>query len=84
MAFEPTFRSSLGLLSSIARATAVTWTERIERLYRARRNRRAITNLAEWDDRMLKDIGLTRGEVLGTLGVAYDDDPSRLLQRPLR
>jgi uncharacterized protein YjiS (DUF1127 family) len=78
----PTKGSSFEFLAYILRAAALTVIDRVQRLHSARRNRRAIINLAEWDDRMLKDIGLSRSEVLGTLGVAYDDDPSRLLRRP--
>lgn len=48
----------------------------------ARRNRRAIVELVECDDRMLKDIGLSRSIVDGALTVGFGEDPSALLRRP--
>jgi uncharacterized protein YjiS (DUF1127 family) len=48
---------------------------------RARRNRRTITELAEYDDRTLKDIGLSRSAVEGALAVGFGEDPSALLTR---
>src|SRR5882757_9503583 len=50
-------------------------------LLQARRNRRAIMSLAHCDEGMLKDIGLTRSEVVGTLSVGFGEDPSALLRR---
>ena len=35
------------------------------------RHRREIRNLAEFDDRMLSDIGLTRSEVMGALAEPF-------------
>ncbi|MBR0664630.1 DUF1127 domain-containing protein [Roseomonas hellenica] len=51
------------------------------KLLEARRNRRAIRRLAACEDRMLKDIGLSRSQVMGALEARYDEDPSRLLQQ---
>lgn len=51
------------------------------RILEARRNRRAIRHLAACEDRMLKDIGLSRSQVTGALEAGYDEDPSLLLQR---
>lgn len=48
----------------------------------ARRNRRAVGELAECDERMLKDIGLNRAVVEGALAAGFDQDPSALLRRP--
>jgi uncharacterized protein YjiS (DUF1127 family) len=42
-------------------------------------NRRAVTGLLEWDDRALKDIGLTRADVRLALGLPLPEDPSRRL-----
>ncbi len=42
-------------------------------------NRSSVTTLATWDDRMLKDIGLTRGDVDGALSQPWHRDPSREL-----
>ncbi|MDJ1160012.1 DUF1127 domain-containing protein [Chelatococcus sp. SYSU_G07232] len=46
------------------------------RLWRAWRNRLAVRNLAEFDDRTLKDIGLTRSDVDGALAEPLFRDPS--------
>jgi uncharacterized protein YjiS (DUF1127 family) len=43
------------------------------------RNRRETRRLAEFDDRMLSDIGLTRADVEGALAGPLWDDPSRHL-----
>lgn len=46
------------------------------RAVRALAHRRAVKRLADLDDRMLKDIGLTRGEVHGALASPLFADPS--------
>jgi uncharacterized protein YjiS (DUF1127 family) len=46
---------------------------------RALRNRKAVGKLAEMDARQLKDIGLTRGQVIGALQVSFLHDPSAAL-----
>ena len=48
---------------------------------RALSNRREVTRLLASDDRMLKDIGLTRSEVAGVLDGPLYRDPSVLLAR---
>jgi len=48
----------------------------------ARRHRRAIAELAECDEYMLHDIGLSRSAVEGALCVSFAEDPSILLERP--
>lgn len=42
--------------------------------------RREVTQLLELDDRMLKDIGLSRSDVAGALASAWANDPSILLR----
>jgi uncharacterized protein YjiS (DUF1127 family) len=44
------------------------------------RNRRAVMTLLDWDDRALRDIGLTRGDVRLALGMPFREDPSARLQ----
>ncbi|MBF9231786.1 DUF1127 domain-containing protein [Microvirga alba] len=50
-------------------------------LARALRHRREIMNLAEFDDRMLKDIGLVRSDVEGALAEPIVRNPSSVLVR---
>jgi uncharacterized protein YjiS (DUF1127 family) len=42
-------------------------------------NRRAAQDLAEWDARALKDIGLTQADVRGALALPLYEDPTMLL-----
>jgi uncharacterized protein YjiS (DUF1127 family) len=44
--------------------------------WRAMRNRRAVARLVEWDAAMLRDIGLTEGDVRSALATPFGDDPS--------
>lgn len=48
---------------------------------RALQHRHEIRHLAEFDDRMLKDIGLVRGDVEGALSESLFHDPSWVLVR---
>ena len=48
---------------------------RIARLRMAIRNRRSVKLLVTWDDRMLNDIGLTRGDVVSAMSGPIGDDP---------
>jgi uncharacterized protein YjiS (DUF1127 family) len=50
-------------------------------LFKALRHRREVGGLAQLDDRLLKDIGLTRGDVRGALAGPAFRDPSVLLVR---
>ena len=49
--------------------------ERLARLRTAIRNRRSVKQLVTWDDRMLNDIGLTRGDVVSAMSGSIGDDP---------
>jgi uncharacterized protein YjiS (DUF1127 family) len=48
-------------------------------LVTAARNRSAVKSLAELDDHALKDIGLTRSDVIGALAEPFYRDPSEVL-----
>lgn len=61
------------------RVATVSVGQRVARLSRAIANRMAVRELAQLDDHALKDIGLTRSDVQGALGVSWTDDPSRVL-----
>jgi uncharacterized protein YjiS (DUF1127 family) len=50
-------------------------------LFHAFQDRREVMNLAELDERMLKDIGLTRGDVIGALAEPIHHNPSWVLVR---
>ena len=49
---------------------------RLAAVWGAARNRRSIARLLEWDDHMLRDIGLTPGDVRSALATPLGDDPS--------
>lgn len=40
------------------------------------KSRRQVARLLEWDDHMLRDIGLTQGDVYCAMAAHVDDDPS--------
>ncbi|MBN8996804.1 MAG: DUF1127 domain-containing protein [Rhizobiales bacterium] len=48
-------------------------------IVRAARNRRSVAKLLEWDERMLRDIGLTPGDVHAAMALRVSEDPSRKL-----
>lgn len=50
-------------------------------LAKAFKDRREVMNLAEFDERMLKDIGLTRGDVVSALAEPIHHRPSWVLVR---
>lgn len=54
---------------------------RTAKIARAVVNRLAVRELAHCDERMLKDIGLTRSDVVAALDVGLTEDPSVRLRR---
>lgn len=54
---------------------------RVAAVWQAAKNRREVNRLAEWDERMLRDIGLTRNDVTSALASKFGDDPSARLDR---
>lgn len=44
-------------------------------------NRRKVMSLTDFDDHMLRDLGLTRGDIEQALDVPFTHDPSLELQR---
>lgn len=73
----PLVLALFGLIENVARGVL----RQIGALSQALANRRAVRHLAEFDDRMLKDIGLSRSEVEGALLSALLQDPSIQLAR---
>ena len=65
--------SSMAALGQVARS--------LVDLTKALKPRREIRHLAEFDDRMLKDIGLTRGDVSSALSEPLIRNPSWVLVR---
>jgi uncharacterized protein YjiS (DUF1127 family) len=62
-----------------ARLVASTILDVVGAAFKAIVNRSSVATLATWDDRMLKDIGLTRGDVDAALSQPWHRDPSREL-----
>jgi uncharacterized protein YjiS (DUF1127 family) len=53
----------------------------VVKIARALANRFAVRELSQFDERMLKDIGLTRSDVVSALDVGLSEDPSVRLRR---
>lgn len=74
-------RSATSLMSfagtNVLRAAA----RAVANLAKALQHRREIMHLAEFDDRMLKDIGLVRSDVDGALSESLFRNPSAVLVR---
>ena len=63
----------------IRRVVAVS-ASRVAAVWQAAKNRRSVGRLLELDDRMLRDIGLTQGDVRSALATPVDEDPSARLR----
>lgn len=73
---------SIGSATPLSGRIFVQWISRTGReLVRNLRHRHEIKALTELDDRMLKDIGLTRGDVQGALSESLLHNPSVVLVR---
>jgi uncharacterized protein YjiS (DUF1127 family) len=71
--------TSIMTLSEMVSVKGVT--RALINLLRALKHRREIIQLADFDDHMLKDIGLTRGDVEGALAEPLVHNPSLVLVR---
>ena len=78
----------LGISFSLKAASTLTAPSRrafgsaargVRAVFRAFAHRSEVRQLAEFDDRMLADIGLSRSEVLGALAEPFHKDPSTVL-----
>lgn len=81
MTMTLTAARTIGSLAQALREAARPGMRKISAFLEARRNRRALFELAGADDRILKDIGLSHAEVAGALEVGFGEDPSALLRR---
>lgn len=60
-------------------ASALTVMKRISSAWKIWNNRRVMARLVSLDDYMLKDIGITRGDVHLVAALPYSDDPTARL-----
>ena len=74
-------RSALSTMSFSSMGAVGQFTRSLVRFAKALKHRREIKNLEEFDDRMLKDIGLTRGDVSSALDEPLLRNPSWVLVR---
>src|ERR1051325_12085728 len=64
------------------RSSLSTLARRLWRIAVAIRGRLVVTRLAELDDRLLADIGITRGDLSNALCETLVSDPAKLLAPP--
>lgn len=74
-------RSATSAMNVPGLAFAVSMARAVARLAQALKHRREIMHLAEFDDRMLKDIGLVRADIEGALAEPLVRNPSLVLVR---
>lgn len=74
-------RSALSSMTFSGMAALGQFARALTNLVRALQHRREVKHLAEFDDRMLKDIGLTRGDVTSALDEPFTRNPSWVLIR---
>src|SRR3954451_16186802 len=75
----PTFRLSAQTFGRALVLAVMRIIDRSAAIARAIRHRREVRQLCTWDDGMLKDIGLTRSDVMGALSEPLSRDPSAVL-----
>lgn len=71
-------RSHVSLSPALVAAAVGTT---LRRVWNTLKNRHAVAQLADFDDRMLKDIGLIRSDIDAALDHPIDQDPSMHLSR---
>ena len=70
---------TIAVLAAALRAGVYAAVAFVRTTWKARRNRRAVAGLLQFDDHALADIGLTRGDVAAVLsGPVFEDPSSRL------
>jgi uncharacterized protein YjiS (DUF1127 family) len=74
--FPPAARSKGAV---VARFLFLSLAASLAALWKAVINRRAVARLSDLDDRLLRDIGVTRDDVRACLAEPYHVDPSRRL-----
>ncbi|WP_457091770.1 DUF1127 domain-containing protein [Microvirga sp. P5_D2] len=74
-------RSAKMTMTSPGLAFLAQFTRQLVALVKAFKDRREVMNLAEFDDRMLSDIGLTRSDVSSALAEPLHLNPSWVLVR---
>lgn len=72
------FSSEFALRGATRRLVRSMWSRAVA-LARAAVHRREVQNLLELDERSLRDIGLSRRDVMGALNQPYGVDPSVFL-----
>lgn len=69
----------MAILPGALTALTIALAKTAARVQTALENRRAAKELLSWDNRALKDIGLTRSDVRGALQLPLSEDPTLVL-----